>query len=475
MNPAPRSPVSLVRWSARAVVTLLFTFAPAVPLHAQQAGFLAFPLPNSNPYSAKINSVFDHFMTVPYGSDKQVTAFNGETGRVECGRASDLPAFRAGASGICFDPDYPFVVVWGNYTGNPYLYYDNHPGYDYKTTDQASDGKIRVLAAAAGTTQTVGLTPATGGCSVSDLARWGAVIVFHDPPNDQYATCYLHLSDTTIVGDGVHVSRGQQIGVSGSTGLANNAPHLHFEVHKKRGDGSYVPVDPYGWEGLETDPYATLNGYPTDINVNLWDSSLFPLTITTLRANRSSLFPCCGPCIAFTVVAHGGTPPYQYKWVFFEDRFFDGGRWWIEQDWSSVVGLERCAFGVVGSVVFAVFVRSAGSSSDIPETGAAMHLTVQQFFATFTGLTADKSLPQASGTTIHFTATAIGGTAPYQYKWWVDDGTVWMPQGNWSSSATFAWTPTSANANYRIGVWVRSTGNTVEDVETGGSMAFPIQ
>src|SRR5207249_11975717 len=46
--------------------------------------------------------------------------------------------------------------------------------------------------------------------------------------------------------------------------------------------------------------------------------------------------------------------------------------------------------------------------------------------ATITSVTADKSAPQPPGTTVTFTATATGGKPPYQFKWWVFDGTMWM-------------------------------------------------
>ncbi len=93
---------------------------------------------------------------------------------------------------------------------------------------------------------------------------------------------------------------------------------------------------------------------------------------------------------------------------------------------------------------------------------------------TLTSLSADRSSPQPPGTTITFTATATGGTAPYQYKWWVYNGT-WSMVQNWSTSNTYAWTPTTPNANYRIEVWVRSAGNTVDSyTEAYGDISFAV-
>src|SRR2546425_5046217 len=39
-----------------------------------------------------------------------------------------------------------------------------------------------------------------------------------------------------------------------------------------------------------------------------------------------------------------------------------------------------------------------------------------------TSLTANLTAPQPPGSTVTFTAAATGGTAPYQFKWWLDDG-----------------------------------------------------
>src|SRR5438270_628787 len=78
--------------------------------------------------------------------------------------------------------------------------------------------------------------------------------------------------------------------------------------------------------------------------------------------------------------------------------------------------------------------------------------------------TPDKASPQAAGTTITFTANASGGTAPYQYKWWLKSGSTWSMVKDWSSSATYAWTPGTANS-YVVEVWGRSAGNNADTYE----------
>jgi hypothetical protein len=107
-------------------------------------------------------------------------------------------------------------------------------------------------------------------------------MIIHDSPNNLYATCYLHLS-SIVVGDGVHVNQGTQIGVSGAAGA--DSPHLHFELLRNV-NGSYVPVDPYGWQGAGTDPYETLNSYPAGINSYLWGGPQPPPSVTTNPATN---------------------------------------------------------------------------------------------------------------------------------------------------------------------------------------------
>ena len=80
-------------------------------------------------------------------------------------------------------------------------------------------------------------------------------------------------------------------------------------------------------------------------------------------------------------------------------------------------------------------------------------------------LTADKTPPQVVGTTVTWTATATGGTAPLQYKWFVaNGGAAAVVAQDWSASTTYAWTPTAAGAS-QVGVWVRSAGATADRPE----------
>jgi hypothetical protein len=127
-------------------------------------------------------------------------------------------------------------------------------------------------------------------------------------------------------------------------------------------------------------------------------------------------------------------------------------------------GIESACSPVANAVA-----RSAGGLAvelvgGIASTGAnggsslAIHVPV----LTLTGLTAEFG-PRLPGTTVTFTATAAGGTAPYQFKWWLWDGATWTVLEDWSTGNTFAWTPSTPNPNSAVRVWARSAGNTADE------------
>ena len=214
--------------------------------------YLSFPLPNRDPYTAKITSVFDHSVTSPYTIDGVVIAFTGEKGETRFGQSYvttlngiDLYGFKQ-SSGANF-------TVNGNYTGGGeanFLFYEGHPGIDFRTTDQDPvNGRINVLAAADGVLHWI------------PNSSFNTIEVDH---GNGYKTRYLHLFSRTANLDGATVTRGQVIGLSGDTGAAER-PHLHFEV---RLNG--IEVDPYGWSGTGSDPYTRA------VSVNMWDISGAP-------------------------------------------------------------------------------------------------------------------------------------------------------------------------------------------------------
>ena len=106
------------------------------------------------------------------------------------------------------------------------------------------------------------------------------------------------------------------------------------------------------------------------------------------------------------------------------------------------------------------------SARAIPRTNGKRHRNSRSrslsrpFPVDSVALTTSLPAPQPAGSTIVWTATATGGTGALVYKWFVtDDGVTWNAVGSWTSSNQFSWTPTVANANYRVSAWVKRASN----------------
>lgn len=98
-----------------------------------------------------------------------------------------------------------------------------------------SGSNVPILAAADGVVIRSYLSSSYGNC----------IFVAHSINGQIYTTVYAHMS-TRLVGSGAVVSKGQQIGIMGSTG-ESTGQHLHFELHK--GEWNYAKsnaINPVG-------------------------------------------------------------------------------------------------------------------------------------------------------------------------------------------------------------------------------------
>jgi len=137
----------------------------------------------------------------------------------------------------------------------------------------------------------------------------------------------------------------------------------------------------------------------------------------------------------------------------------------------AITAVDSSALESVCSSVASAVARSDGGSAgglvgSIGSAGANSGSLVAIQEPVLTELTAE-SASQLPGTTVTFTTIAAGGTAPYQFKWWLWDGATWTVLEDWSTGNTFAWTPSMPNPNYAVAVRVRSAGSTVDQTDTG--------
>lgn len=122
-----------------------------------------------------------------------------------------------------------------------WLWYDNHRGYDFISTNMSVTHRIHAVES--GTT-----------CAFN--ATYGQVCIKHSLPTGTYQTFYSHMTNipTKFKTTGNPVTRWDYVGDMSNVGTGGR--HLHF-VTKKLVGGSYQTVDPYshkpGWPGSTTD------------------------------------------------------------------------------------------------------------------------------------------------------------------------------------------------------------------------------
>ena len=192
----------------------------------------------------------------------------------------------------------------------------------------------------------------------------------------------------------------------------------------------------------------------------------------TMSSNKTAPQPP-GTAITFTAQPTGGVAPYQYKWL-----ISDGVTTTVAANWTASNQFTWTPATANSKYVVSVWVRSAGKTADALEASASSAFAIgaaeAKSPASSVTLVANRVAPQAPFTAITWTATPVGGVAPHEYKWLVFDGTTSTVAVNWSASNSFVWTPSTANSNYRVDVWVRSAGNTSDIREASASAPFPI-
>jgi len=178
-----------------------------------------------------------------------------------------------------------------------------------------------------------------------------------------------------------------------------------------------------------------------------------------------------GATITWTAQPTGGMAPYSYKWW-----IYDGSSWQLLRDWSASASYAWTPTTANSAYRVGVWVRSAGNSADVDETNQGAYFAIASASkVTAVTLTPDRTAPQPAGTTVRWTATAAGGEAPIQYKWWINDGLGWTAFTDWTTDSVVSWTPTRPNEAFRIGVWARSGTNSADVDEANLSQAFPVR
>lgn len=192
-----------------------------------------------------------------------------------------------------------------------------------------------------------------------------------------------------------------------------------------------------------------------------------PIAFAGLTADRVSPQVATTP-ITFTASATGGTAPYQYRWW-----LHNGTSWELLRDWTTSPLLTWTPSSANANYVVTVWIKDANSTTATWDVNGSMSFPIVAPLQV--AMSANRTAPQLRGASITFTAAASGGTAPYQYRWWVYNGASWQMLRDWTTNASYTWTPTTANANYVITVWVKNGGSTTTTWDGSASLPFRIQ
>jgi hypothetical protein len=211
---------------------------------------------------------------------------------------------------------------------------------------------------------------------------------------------------------------------------------------------------------------------PTTINTEtagtatqgMWSWSMIGMlnglpTVSALTPDKASGTQVVGSTIVWACSASDpeGDPIVYRFWL----QTGSGVPWVVTQDWSSS-NTWNWIPSAAGTYNVGVWVR------DGKHTGPTFYdarLIVNGYSITpgptngppvISGLSPDKASPQVVGTTVTWTSSAGDPEGdPISYRFWLQAGSsAWMITQDWSSSSTWAWTPTVAGT-YNVGVWVR--------------------
>jgi murein DD-endopeptidase MepM/ murein hydrolase activator NlpD len=209
-----------------------------------------------------------------------------------------------------------YVPWWGE---NSAMGIDGHSGYDWQMPIGTP-----VRAVAAGTVVLTGLSDPFFCPILSATVQNSIIIIDHTlAAGVRVRSVYQHVSRTDV-SVGQAVTEGQQIGLSGQQGCAL-APHLHFEVRRvtETKTGQPTAIDPYGWAGSGTDPWAAASDGAASIN--LWKPgqapTLFRFVTLALNPNSGDNLFVAITAVRFQGVRDDQTPNNEYVEITRDNRF----------------------------------------------------------------------------------------------------------------------------------------------------------
>jgi hypothetical protein len=173
-------------------------------------------------------------------------------------------------------------------------------------------------------------------------------------------------------------------------------------------------------------------------------------------------------------VAATTTSPLEYQFMVMNQS---GGGWTVFRPYATS-NQAQWTPASAGTYAVQAWARAVGSTAQFEHTGVSDFFQVSPTALSVTSLTADRSSPSSTGTKIAWTARVRGGMAgPIQYQFWRHSAASgWRLAQPYSSSPTFAWTPTWGDeGDQTVQVWVRSNGSTANYEAWRSSAALRVE
>ena len=192
------------------------------------------------------------------------------------------------------------------------------------------------------------------------------------------------------------------------------------------------------------------------------------LTVTSVTATHASP-QVAGTPITVTATATGGTAPYQFKWW-----VWNGSAWSVGEDWDPAPP-SRGRPQAAGTYEVHAWVRNNGVTADTWQAWGRLAYTVTAAARPDHGQRHRQPDGHPTGRPVRHPHRHGDrrGTAPYQFKWWVWNGSAWSVAREWAAGNTLRWTPTAPGA-YEVHAWVRNNGVTADTWQAWGRMVLTV-